>query len=57
VSAIFYAAWEGHVEVVELLLAHGANVNSAENYNITLLIHSIRMNAPLEMIDLLVTRG
>ena len=51
-----WAAWEGHTEIAELLLKHGAEVNAKDNNGETALMDAAR-NGHTETANLLRSYG
>ena len=55
-TVLGHAAWGGHKEIVELVIAEGADVNAKRNTGVTPLHHAAR-NGHKEVAELLIANG
>jgi len=55
-TPLLYAAINGDIEIVEMLLNRGANINAVNQYGITALHNAVRSKT-MEIIELLLKRG
>ena len=55
-TALYMASIHGHIDIVNLLISSGCNINVVEEYGVTAL-HAASLNGHLDVVRVLIRQG